>query len=206
MKKLLYASITATIFLVIGACSEATETEASKTQEEIDKETEELIAKLEAEQNQKEEQQTNDAEEDEKSDSKETNDNEDTQDELEKEDEEQFPAITDSESQFTEADIKMLNESYEWVKEEYSDVIVSIFPIDEESYDPIYVVVPNEVKLLDDNEKQYIVDEIGASVVNMTIVNLYGGDHDNTINVFFKYEDENALADPEIFGDGWVIK
>ena len=109
-------------------------------------------------------------------------------------------------SHYTTEDEVSLAESFAWLMDESQGLITNIYPLNEDNYDVIYTVVVNELKLLNDNEKQYFVEEWGSSVVNQTIANLYGGDRSSTPQVYFKYEDGSALADPGFLGEGWKAK
>lgn len=106
---------------------------------------------------------------------------------------------------YTESDENQLRDAFEWYMEEQDYVITAIEPLNDDNYDVIYVYVVDEIKLLNEEEKQYLVDDWGASIINQTNAVLYGGFTDNPPMVHFKYQDGSKLADEKIFG-GWEIK
>ncbi|MBS4195312.1 hypothetical protein [Lederbergia citri] len=106
---------------------------------------------------------------------------------------------------YSEEDEKLLLEDYLRYASEQEGLLLDIKPLNDDNYDVVYATVVNEVKMLTDNEKQYLVDEWGKSITNLTNVWLYKGNKDNSPSVFFKYEDGNRLADPKMLG-GWKIK
>lgn len=108
-------------------------------------------------------------------------------------------------ARYSPEDEKILQESFVWYMDDQQNIITDIKPLNTNNYDVIYVFVKNDVKLLDDNKKQYLVDEWGNSIINLTTANLYGGDKSNQPMVHFKYQDGSSLADQKMFG-GWKIK
>lgn len=105
---------------------------------------------------------------------------------------------------YTDSDEQNLRESFEWLIEEQESLITSIEPLNDDNYDVIYAFVVDEVKMLDENRKQYLVDDWGSSIINLTNANLYNGFTDHPPMVHFKYQDGSPLADEKIMG-GWKI-
>ncbi|MED1607792.1 hypothetical protein P4U90_20950 [Cytobacillus kochii] len=162
----------------------AKEKEEARLEEEKKKKEEEVAAKAaEKEEKQKEEAKlTKETETEKESDKKDNN----------------------TEQQFKENE-KILLENFDRIKDESDGIITSIQAYDE-TYDVIYVNVVNEVKLLDDNQKQYLVDELGNKIVNNTKAMLHAEEPKSAvIHVYFKYNDGTKLADAKMLG-GWKLK
>ena len=124
---------------------------------------------------------------------------------LKKEKEAKKVEVSTVAASYSKDDELNLQESYAWLMGESENLIVDIKPLNTDNYDVVYAYVVNEVKLLDDNQKQYLVDSWGNSIINLTNVNLFGGSQENPPMVNFLYQDGSSLADEKIFG-GWKIK
>ena len=87
--------------------------------------------------------------------------------------------------------------------------VVNIYPTSDD-FRSVVVVMINEIKLLDDNEKQYIVDEIGNYANNFVSIafghNKGGVASKLDVVVEFDYADGSALARQQVFKGGWKIK
>lgn len=110
---------------------------------------------------------------------------------------------SDKKQTYTEFEEKMVRESYERLIEEQENAIIDIKPLNDDNYDVIHAFVVDEVKMLSDNEKQYLVDEWGKSISDRTKGYIPGVE---IVHVYFKYADGSPLADPKLLGDGWKIK
>src|SRR5690554_2355304 len=70
------------------------------------------------------------------------------------------------------------------------------------NWDVVNVYVPNEFKLLSEEEKRYWVEEVGP-LLEADLTEHFKKDH--TVHVYFKYEDGTDMATRKMLG-GWKIK
>lgn len=107
------------------------------------------------------------------------------------------------EKEFKEA-IKEWDESYKkQMLDHYSDAgVIDIRENPGSDWDVVNVFVPNEFKLLSEEEKRYWVEEIGP-LLEADLTDHFKKDH--TVHVYFKYEDGTDMATRKMLG-GWKIK
>ena len=107
------------------------------------------------------------------------------------------------EKEFEQA-VKEWNESFkEQMLEHYDEYGVTSIQMNPGSdWDVVNVFVPNEFKLLSEEEKRYWVEEIGP-LLEADLTDHFKKDH--TVHVYFKYEDGTDMATRKMLG-GWKIK
>lgn len=96
-----------------------------------------------------------------------------------------------------------------WIEEHSEQGVVNIYPTADD-FRSVVVVMANEFKLLDDNQKQYLVDEVGKAANNFIGIkfghNKDGISSDLDVVVEFDYADGTELARQRVIKGGWKLK
>lgn len=96
-----------------------------------------------------------------------------------------------------------------WIEEHSESGVVDIQPL-EDDFSMVSVIMANELKMLSEGEKQYVVDEVGKAANNFVAIKFghakEGIAKDLDVVVEFYYEDGSEMASQRVLKGGWKIK